>query len=111
MAGGGGVLAAAATAVLMIGPGLNAPQPTPAENPAYAGATQHALPAAWQPTDVVRAEHWQTRDVGQLFLNGRNVRAVERERQQLTTFTEPDGLEVTITIPQRDWVLVDLDAD
>jgi hypothetical protein len=105
MAGGGGVLAAAATAVLMIGPGLGQPvTPTPAP-------TQAAAPVAWQPTDVVRAEHWQTRDAGNLFLNGRTVRAIERERQQLTTFTEPDGLEVTITVPQRDWVLVDLDAD
>ena len=68
--------------------------------------TLTAAPAAESPV-VARSETWRHVDAGTFTLAGVGVRAVRRERTQVLAFND-DGLDVRITLPDNDLMLVSL---
>lgn len=72
------------------------------------GSGGGVLNADWSPTNVARQELWRTQDAGQVLIDGQPANAVLNERWQTTQFTDADGYNVTITLPDHDLVFVNV---
>ena len=113
---GGGVATALAASVAVAG-GLwlngESERPTPpiatqSNPPVQASPSPGYMPVGWSPSNVVQQEVWRAQEAGIAMVDGRPHRAVEHERVQSASFVDAAGYSVEITVPERNYIFVDL---
>ncbi len=113
---GGGLVTALAASVAVAGGlwlgGTDAP-PAPADRIATGNSGETSpgvIATGWSPASVTQHEVWRSQDAGIALVDGQPHRAIERERVQTAEFVDDAGYTVRITVPERNYVLVDLDV-
>ncbi len=78
------------------------------DGPTQPNNSSGMLNADWSPTNVARQELWRTQNAGRVLIDGQPAQALLNERWQTTQFTDSDGYNVSITLPDHEMVFVNV---